>query len=165
MYTSDHPHPSPLVSALKTKTILLRSRDLFSMAEKDCVGTDGECWNSCTPEFSANKCPISSPTLLTPHREEKRIPLRDIANRFDPDSSLPRISLRLEPRTLIRCEPGTSRDSKEKWTDDELKALTEFILFHTSGESWPAHKQEAFWESAAKFLHQRVDTVPRSGKY
>ena len=41
MYTSDHPHPSPLVSALKTKTILVWSRDLFSVTEKDRAGTDG----------------------------------------------------------------------------------------------------------------------------
>ena len=138
------------------------------MAERDCAGVEGECWNSRTPEFAANKRPRSSPTLCTPHREEKRIPLRDIANRFDPDSSLPRTSLRLAPRTLIGCDPATnntSRDSKEKWTNDELKALTEFILFHTSGESWPTHKQEAFWESAAEFLQQRVGTVLRSGKY
>ena len=40
-----------------------------------------------------------------------------------------------------------------------MKALTEFILFYTSGESWPGHKQGVFWESADKFLNQRVDTV------
>ena len=86
------------------------------MVEKDYAGTDGdsrECNNSCTPEFYANKHPRSSSTLLTPHRE-KRILLRDIANYFDPDSSFPRTLLRLEPKMLIRREPDTSCESKEK---------------------------------------------------
>ena len=44
----------------------------------------------------------------------------------------------------------------------DLKALTEFILFHTLGESLPGHKQGG---NAAKFLHHRVGTVQRSGKH
>ena len=63
------------------------------------------------------------------------------------------------------CNDGPTK-SKEQWSVDELKALTEFFLSHTSGESWPTHKQDAFWNSASEFVKSRggaVDVV-RSGR-
>ena len=44
---------------------------------------------------------------------------------------------------------------KEKWCNNELKALVKFILFHSSGEKWPCHKQTAFWNSAGAFVKER----------
>jgi len=32
-----------------------------------------------------------------------------------------------------------SNSSQEKWTDAELGALTEFVLFHTEGDTWLSH--------------------------
>ena len=47
-----------------------------------------------------------------------------------------------------------------------MKALTEFVLFHTTGEKWPTHKHQEFWRSASEFIQQRARTnaVSRSGK-
>ena len=137
------------------------------MADENGAREEIASGSSRTPEFAANKRPRSSPMLCTPHREEKRIPLRHITNHCNKSTSS-KTSTRLAPRTLISCaSDGTSRESKEKGTNDELKALTEFILFHTSGESWPAHKLEGFWKSAGEFIQQQlgISTVPRSGRY
>jgi len=54
---------------------------------------------------------------------------------------------------------------KERWTEAELEALTEFVLFHTSGDKWPSHKQQNFWSAASKYVKQRLGAigVTRSG--
>ena len=52
---------------------------------------------------------------------------------------------------------------KEKWTEEELRTLTEFVLFHTAGSKWPAHKQTKFWRAASDYLKQRL-AVNRSSK-
>jgi len=44
---------------------------------------------------------------------------------------------------------------QEKWSDLELQAIIEFVLFQSDGSSWPAHKQEAFWNSASENVHTR----------
>ena len=56
---------------------------------------------------------------------------------------------------------------KEKWTQEELQALTEFVLFHTTGDKWPAHKQPDFWKAASDFMKQRLGPVvsSRSGRF
>ena len=47
----------------------------------------------------------------------------------------------------------------------ELEVLTEFLLFHTSGESWPlSHKQDAFWKCASEFVKLKGGAV-RSGVF
>jgi len=57
------------------------------------------------------------------------------------------------------------KTAREKWSEEEVKALAEFVLFHTPGDMWPSHKQGAFWESAGEFVEQRVESsvVRRSG--
>ena len=53
---------------------------------------------------------------------------------------------------------------KEQWSENEVEALTQFVLFYTSGEKWPAHKKTNFWTGASGFIQQRVGTaVTRSG--
>ena len=47
----------------------------------------------------------------------------------------------LAPRRLISYRE--SSDSREKWSE-VVKALAEFVLFHTPGDKWPLHKQGAF---------------------
>ena len=55
---------------------------------------------------------------------------------------------------------------KEKWCDDEMKALIECVLLHSSGEKWPSYKQAVFWNSAGQFVKERSGTsLCRSGRF
>ena len=76
----------------------------------------------------------------------------------------------VQPRRLSDlCFQSNSESSHqptkdESWNDAELKALVEFILFHTTGENWPTHKQMHFWSSASEFISNRSGiTTRRSG--
>ena len=54
---------------------------------------------------------------------------------------------------------------REKWSDAEIEALVEFVLFHSAGDSWPTHKQDGFWSSAGEFLQKRTkNSMRRTGK-
>ena len=111
--------------------------------EENCARSDNEV---TTPKNVTLKRPRGSPTLCTPHREQKRVPLREIlaaSNNLEP--GVP------EPRRLTY----TNVNVKEKWCNDELKTLVEFNLFHSSGEQWPTHKQEVFWNGAGDFVKER----------
>ena len=108
--------------------------------EQDCARSD---FGRNTPKNLVSKRPRGSPTTYTPHREEKRVSLREI-NRCEPT---------IQPRRLY--VDGANSVGKEKWCDEELKALVEFILFHSSGEKWPCHKQTEFWNSAGEFVRER----------
>ena len=57
--------------------------------------------------------------------------------------------------------------SKEVWSDCELKSLTESVLFHTSGDSWPSHKLKTFWNSASEYVKHRggASNTCRSGMW
>jgi len=57
----------------------------------------------------------------------------------------------LAPRRLISYTE--SSDPREKWSE-EVKALAEFVLFHTPGDKWPLHKQSAVCTSASEFVEQ-----------
>ena len=49
------------------------------MADQDCAASQDNCQNSKTPVADSRfKRPRSTPTLCTPYREEKRIPLREL---------------------------------------------------------------------------------------
>ena len=135
-----------------------------------------------TTELTVNKRHRSSPTLSTPHRAQKRVPLRELANHEARE--------RLAPRRLVSTVPATVNPDdnasnsyttvsiflnyttmfvsivylKEQWSENEVEALTQFVLFYTSGEKWPAHKQSNFWTGASDFIQQRVGTdITRSG--
>ena len=119
-----------------------------------------ECARFCTPENLTKKRSRSSPTLQTPHRESKRIPLRQW-NQNCAENSEVGLS---PPRPRVLSETFSKKSNpKEKWTDDELAALTEFVLFHTEGTTWPSHKQEGFWSAASEFVQTRSGHC-RSGK-
>jgi len=80
------------------------------------------------------KCARSSPTLQTPHR---RIPIRQLYQYGN--------GLLLRVLSDNFCNRLSHRPkAKEKWTDAELRALTDFVLFHWDGNAWPAHKHEDF---------------------
>jgi len=115
--------------------------------EENCARNVSEV---TTPNNVILKRPRGSPTMCTPHREQKRVPLREImVARNDLEPGGP------EPRRLTFNNVETTVYTKEKWCNDELKALVEFILFHSSGELWPSHKQEVFWNSAGEFVKER----------
>lgn len=51
------------------------------------------------------------------------------------------------------------------WSENEVKALVEFVLLYSNTVVWPTHKELEFWESAAEFVKNRVkSTSLRSGK-
>ena len=51
------------------------------------------------------------------------------------------------------------------WTDAELSGLTEFMMLHTDGKTWVAHKDDRFWNWAGALLQQLLKTsYRRSGK-
>ena len=57
------------------------------------------------------------------------------------------------------------RDRQPGWQEIEEKALVEFILLYGNGDSWPATKDLKYWDSAAKFIHERSGLQMRSGTY
>lgn len=59
-----------------------------------------------------------------------------------------------EPTQVAQAGPGWLR---EGWSEEENKALVEFILFHGANPSeWPTHPHTSkFWKEAAKFVQQR----------
>ena len=78
----------------------------------------------------AQKRPRGSPTFLTPHRCQKRVPLREICAATNGTVQPRRLSgLCLQSNSEADHQP--TKD--ENWNDAELKALIEFILFHTTG--------------------------------
>jgi len=113
----------------------------------------------CTPEPTIEKRPRSSPTNLTPHRDPKRTPLRV---RLDCDGN------QQSPRVLSESfdHPKRRAGTQDKWSNEEVKALTEFVLFHSEGNSWPTHKEELYWQSTSQFVHGRSgQSFCRSGEY
>ena len=125
---------------------------------------------SPTRDRTSQKRPRGSPTLLTPRRSEKRVPLRELVARDNSSdatvATLVPTSLTYDHETEGGCNDEPTK-TKEQWSACELKALTEFVLFHTSGMSWPSHKQDAFWKCASEFVKSRGGAVniTRSGKH
>lgn len=110
---------------------------------------------------------FSSPTGRTPTRHLKRIALREVPVQH---------SLH-EPRklTLDQCETSTQpeppavlsekRHSPSFWSDDETKALLEFLLLHRPSDRWPSTKDKGFWDGAAEFVKLRgKGRIKRSGE-
>ena len=57
---------------------------------------------------------------------------------------------------------------QEPWTEQEIKALLEFLLFHKSPHAvwFEQHRTAKFWTAAADFIKTRAETPQaRSGKY
>ena len=92
-----------------------------------------------TPDLK--KRPRGTPTLHTPTRPAKRVPLRQVAAQEHPVAQL--------SRSFV--DRGT-------WDENECRALVEFIVLMSSGERWPAHKMMSFWERAGRFVQQRAKT-------
>lgn len=80
----------------------------------------------------------------------------------------PEHSLSFSPAVPASKKPTTKaylRTETDCWSDNEVKALVEFILFHSKGDSWPCHNRMEFWKAAASFIKDRTNTPHcRSGK-
>ena len=66
-----------------------------------------------------------------------------------------------------KAEGEQSRRTRElpNWTDAELRCLMLFLVLHTDGKIWAAHKDFRFWDQAAIFIQQLLHTsYHRSGK-
>lgn len=103
--------------------------------------------------------------LLLP-RKRKKTPLRSLANHEaqqevqesphgDGCQQLQYTPAGLQPRAQINSTGITTCDLKEKWTEQELKALPEFILFHTPAESWPANNCMLFLYNVYPTVHKQ----------
>ena len=110
------------------------------MAEPSTSSSGAATENSQTPVQACLEHPKrtrGSPTLLTPHRPQKRRPLRRDAGPTPPG----------QPRRLGFESPRAPAPVPQQgnaWTDAETKALVEFILITCRGDSWPAIKESTF---------------------
>ena len=120
------------------------------------------------------KRPRGSPTQLTPERQQKRVPLRELVdNLVDNDAgSSDRSSLRFLPSRLTyetdnATDESNSNNSKKGRSGSKVKALVEFVLFYANSDIWPSHKQEAFWKNTSEFVKIRggMTNIYRSGTY
>ena len=128
------------------------------MAEASNSSSGSSTQNPRTPLRSSGQQPKrirGSPTLLTPHRPQKRRPLRG-----DGQASTP------TPRRLGFESPTHAPVSQHgnAWTDAETKALVEFVLITCRGDSWPCHKRANVWKDAADFVRKRTN-VTRTSKF
>ena len=139
----------------------------------DCLGNEFSEHHDNAGEM--RKRPRSSPMNLTPHRNEKRMPLRELIANHDSGvltSPTPRLLSRTfqcmdeaiqETRGVQSSRKLSGKD--EKWSETEKKALVEFLLFHCTGEHWPGHKNMEFWKSANDFVYTRSGCSSRSGMF
>ena len=98
---------------------------------------------------SFNKCPRSTSTILTPTQCLKRAPLREAVLNL---TSSPSLTSR---RLSYQCMTEGRTSSQVKWMNVEVKALIKFVLFHSTGDTWPSHKQMMFWTSVGEFVKTR----------
>ena len=64
-----------------------------------------------------------------------------------------------DPSSFATAVHGTT------WTDDETRALLEFLLLYRPSDKWPATKNQQFWTSAAEFVELRGNgRMRRSGR-
>ena len=122
------------------------------------------------------KRPRGTPTFLTPTKPSKRrVPRRMLHG--VPSARQARRRLAVEdvegpqqsdhhPVDEQRIPTRYSRRSNDTWSNAEIKALVEFILFHCEGNKWPSHHRMEFWNAAAAFVMTRAKAShQRSGKY
>ena len=90
-----------------------------------------------------HKRPHGTPTMQTPHRPAKKAVLRREAEFL----------------------PSASQAKPASWSEGEMKALVEFVLFFCRIDSWPTHKDEVFLKNAAEFVQKRTNTTrAKTGK-
>ena len=105
---------------------------------------------------------LSSPTGSTPKQKEKlpSVTKSDEITKGKKRLSFSDVASPTSPSTL-RFWPILA----SKWTQDEDKALVEFILLTTLGNSWPQTNNMEYWSSAALLVHQKCSLPMRSCKH
>ncbi len=108
---------------------------------------------------SSQKRPRGSPTFLTPtNPAKKRMPRRMLHNEETQSRGRRRIlDFHSAPRSPVISSSSASTTNRrvyrgKSWTDSEVSALVEFVLFHSSGMKWPTHHQKDFWAAASSFV-------------
>ena len=60
--------------------------------------------------------------------------------------------------------PRSRYEVLHDWSTEEVKALVEFILLNSTGNTWPAIKNMRYWDAAAEFVFHRADSsLKRTG--
>ena len=77
-----------------------------------------------------------------PQRNAKRTPLRERAHNSTVHVAPRQRRLPFDQPSLV---DEATQKPKEKWSDAEIEALVELVLFHSAADSWPTHKQDGFW--------------------
>ena len=86
--------------------------------------------------------------------------------KYSPTGRPKRERSRLPPRKRLFSEKTIQLTTSEAWSNEENKALIEFILFHCDPATWPFYsKTSKFWRDASDFVyHRSKSSIKRSGK-
>ena len=123
---------------------------------------------SCTGMSTLENTQCDTSPTLPSRRGAKRTPLRENVLGNNSSIVVPRARRKLStyfgpPCTDLIRDSGET--AKEKWSNEEIKALVEFILLHMMGDNWPSHRQDVFWRNAGAFVQDRAgSSLCRSGK-
>ena len=112
-----------------------------------------DCERTLTPEIVNKKRSRISPTLDTLQRNVRRTPLREKAQ-----NATVHVAPRQRRLQLHKLSPVDQaiQNSREKWSDTEIGALVEFVIWYSAGDSWPTHKQDSFWSSAILSYYHHI---------
>ena len=82
-----------------------------------------------------------------------------MAANYSPTGHPRREQSHLAQRKRLFSEPQPVPSSApEVWSDEENKALIEFMLFHCDPAVWPSHKKASkFWSDAANFVLNKAE--------
>ena len=119
-----------------------------------------------TPPSTPFKRGRPSPSGVTPlqrRKSRRRTPLRSSTG-----SAFARTLTYTEDHEIQQLQQYAGRCqfvTAAAWTDAEMRALVEYMLFYSPSNRWPStSKKLKLWSSAAKFIHQRTrNQQQRSG--
>ena len=123
----------------------------------------------CTPERSSCVVDISEAINAFSDIQLIESPTSSYMRRFDElstsqkrCSSHSRLKAGAKGRYLF---PVVDKQEYTLWTDEEVYALTLFLMLHTDGKRWVTHKDMKFWDDAGGFIQKYSHiTHCRTGK-
>lgn len=121
------------------------------------LGFTGSTKSLSTPVSS--KSPSTPGSIQSPSVPESARPLPRPGSIQSPTILKPQPKIQ-ESDKGVRRPTFTRRRvaSSPKWTQEEDQALTNFVLLHCPGNSWPSTKDTRLWEGAAKFVQSMCKT-------
>ena len=88
------------------------------MAEQDCTRSERDRESDLSDETATSKCSRGSPTLFTPHRQQKRVALRELVNHeVNHEGAVqedPQPNINLAPRRLISCNENSKGEMERR---------------------------------------------------